>query len=484
MTGRGSFEKKILAHILRHELLAPGDHVLAAVSGGPDSVALLHVLLALRADLNWDRVTVIHFDHELRGESSTRDRLFVESLAERLGLAFLCGNGGVRSLQRRRRISLEMAARSRRRSFYRESLGATGARTLALGHTADDQAEEVLLRLLRGTGASGLAGMLPKTDWGAVRPLLCVTKREILDYLAEKSLPFREDPSNLEPFCQRNVLRNEVFPLLREHFHPRTVEVLSRHAQLSLDEEDFWRDRVQAAWPTVCPRETGERVVLNLPVLLSLHRALQRRVLRRAIELARRSLMGIYFIHVENLRKWAEKPGAGGILELPAHLRALKEGERLVLALERHLREPETFAESISAPGRYEFARPGLRLELSERRLEPDPSGGPPEVPTASRRLDWMDADKVLWPLTLRPWKPGDRFRPLGAGGSKKLQDFFTDAKIPRTERRGIPVLCDREKICSIPGYRLDERVKVTSETRRVLVVEFFREEAPEPESP
>ncbi len=525
MTASSRLERKILDFIRRYGLVTPQDHILAAVSGGPDSVALLHVLLALRADLEWDRITVIHFDHELRGESSSGDRLFVESLAGRLGLSFLSGSGGVHALRRLRRISLEMAARARRHAFFRDALAAAGARTVALGHTSDDQAEEVLLRLIRGTGVSGLAGMSPKTDGGLIRPLLCVNKREILDYLAARGLPFRDDLSNREMFCQRNVVRHEVFPLLRERFHPRVAEVLSRHALLSMDEEDYWRTQVLGAWSSVREREDAERIVLNLSALLSLHPAMQRRVLRHAIENLQGNLLGIYFVHVESLRKWAVASAGGGMVELPAGLRAVKEGKRLVIMRAGNM--PEPFVEPIPAPGRYDF--PGLEIVISirevSRELADEPPGGSatpgspggadtlggPEIPGGSETLEssgvpgsfeipanseiWkpergdrgleadpssgqvvlMDADRVLWPLVVRSWKPGDRFQPLGVGGTKKLQDFFSDAKVPRTERIRIPVLCDREKICAIPGYRLDERVKVTSETRRILVVEFSR---------
>lgn len=464
------FEKRASDYILQHQLIEHGDDVLAAVSGGPDSLALLHVLLSLRKPLEMGRITILHFDHRLRGEDSDADRAFVEATAQTLGLPCLSERQDVLEYHLQNHISLEMAARACRHRFFRDAMERLGARRLALGHTANDQAEEVLLRLLRGAGPSGTAGMLPKTDQGAIRPLLFATRPQILHYLHEAGLAFREDASNLDPFCQRNALRLKVFPVLEEHFHHRVAETISRHTELVQDEEDYWNQEIQAHWPAILVEESRERTALRIPELSKLHPALQRRMLRYAIQRFRGSLLGIYAVHIEVLCRWITRATSGRSLHLPAGLRAAKEaGERIIFFVEPQSQALTDFQlplAELRGPGVYRF--PSFHLDLSLKEAPRDACG---EAATTPSYVAWIDADKIKWPLLIRSWQPGDRFHPLGLGGAKKLQDYFTDSKIPAPERKRIPLLCDQEKICWIVGYRLDDRVKVTRQTKRMLVV-------------
>lgn len=464
------FQQKVFSFVLQHQLVDPDDHLLLAVSGGPDSTALLDVVASLQESLKYGRLTVLHFDHKLRGDASAGDKAFVQSLAERLGLPFYSESEDVHAYQAVHGVSLEMAARACRHRFFQSTLERLNAQKVALGHTADDQAEEVLLRLFRGTGPSGLAGMLPRTRNGIIRPLLLTTRREILDYLDRRGLSFREDSSNCEPFCQRNALRLQIFPLIEEHFHSRLTEVLYRHTELVWDEEAFWDSQVEACQPSVCMEEGSDRVVLKLSAFLALHKALQRRVIRSAIERLRGNLLGFYSVHVEIIRKWAVETASGKTLELPAALWALREGEHLVFTKASPFKS-EPFHWPILDFGSYSF--PGFKVNIHFRDRIP---GEPEAVCSQTGEVSCvyeMDADKVLWPLAVRSWNPGDRFRPLGLHGSKKLQDFFTDSKISRTERARVPLLCDQEKICAVLGRRMDDRVKITPETKRLLVVEF-----------
>jgi tRNA(Ile)-lysidine synthase len=217
--------------------------------------------------------------------------------------------------------------------------------------------------------------------------------------------------------------------------------------------------------------EGSDRVVLKLPAFLALHKALQRRVIRSAIERLRGNLLGFYSVHVEMIRKWAAETVSGKTLELPAALWALREGEHLVLTKASPFKS-EPFHWAILDSGSYSF--PGFKVNIHFRdRIPGEPETACSQTEEGSCVFYVMDADKVLWPLAVRSWNPGDRFRPLGLHGSKKVQDFFTDSKIPRTERAHVPLLWDQEKICVILGRRMDDRVKITPETKRLLVVEF-----------
>lgn len=468
------FELRTLQFLQHHRVVVSGRTLGVAVSGGPDSVALLHVLCSLKPFLACRALKVVHFDHGLRGEDSAADRRFVEASASRLGCEVVVGFGDVGRVQRERRVSLEMAARHCRRGFFLDLVRRSEVDKMALGHTADDQAEEILLRLCRGTGPSGMQGMRPETPEGLLRPLLWAHRRDVLAYLKAQGLTFREDATNWEGICQRNRLRLEVLPLLEAIFHPRVREVLCRHADQAALEEDFWNEQVNRVWNNVVRVEEAHTVVLDVPNMTGLHEALSLRVFRRALERMGFS-SGIFAVHLQSLKSLLRRSLSGREVRLPLGMRAIREGTALVLT---------THAPEERSLKPYEFSNLGrhmvkdfsaaLWMELLHKARN---AGDGWLFEKQRRKLDaftaLMDADTLRWPLVVRCFVPGDRFRPLGASGSKKLQDFFTDAKVPRRARRRVPLLCDQEKICWVIGYRLDDRVKVTEGTRGVLQVRW-----------
>lgn len=457
---------RTLDFIRDNRLVLAGDHVLAAVSGGPDSIALLHVLLSLKDALEIQQLTVVHFDHRLRGEASTEDASFVRDLATRLDLPFVSGGTDVRAVQESQGVSLEMAARICRHGFFRRVMIELAATRLALGHTADDQAEELLLRLLRGTGPAGMAGMRCAAKGGIIRPLLFAGRSDIMRYINDLQLESRCDESNFEAFCQRNSLRIEVMPLLRRIFHPAVARVLGRHAQLVQEEESYWAEQIARLLPEITLCRDDAQLVLQLSALRSCHPALLRRLFRSVIELLQGSLLGFYGVHFELLEKLVRSADSSKMrqLQLPRQVRVVSEAQRLVFRKGPALTDAP-FCYAIAEAGAHHFST--FTLQLSCRDASPLES-----PPTVSDEV-WMDAAQVHWPFTVRSWRPGDRFQPFGMRGSKKLQDFFTDCKIPRTERSKIVLLCDAEKICWVVGHRLDQRVRVTRTTRQLLIARF-----------
>lgn len=461
------FEKKTLAYIRRRRLVDAKPSLGVAVSGGPDSVALLIVLNALKPLLRIDALIVLHYDHGLRGEESSADRRFVEELAGRLDCEVVVGEGDVRQVQRDRRVSLEMAARLCRRAFFLEAMHCRDMHRLALGHTADDQAEEVLLRLCRGTGPGGLRGMQAETAEGFIRPLLWAGRAEILEYLNEQGRSFREDTTNREGFCQRNRVRHEVLPLLEKIFHPRVRRVLCRYADRAAEDEEFWDRLVADAWCRVVVSERSDLVVLDRREMQTLHGALSSRVFRRALETIGFST-GIFAVHVKALEDLLRKAPSGREVTLPAGVRAYREGSTVVLT-RRGEEPPMEESHAMWGPGRYGLPQFQAEVTIQER------GGHEGKIGDGGPWTVVLDAEAVLWPLKVRTVRPGDRFRPFGGPGSKKLQDFFTDAKVPRTGRPKVPLVCDGEKICWVVGYRLDDRVKVTDRTRKVLEIRWRR---------
>ncbi len=480
-----SLSARATDYIRKNSLISDRDHVLAAVSGGPDSVALLSILVDLKDTLSIERITVIHFDHRLRGDESDADREFVSSLAHLFGLDFRCGSVDVRSFARSRKISTEMAARDCRHSFFQEVSAALNTRKIALGHTADDRAEELMLRILRGTGPAGIQSMPPASVDGIIRPLLFATRDAILEYLRERAITFRNDSSNFDPFCQRNFLRLKVFPLLREAFHPQITETIARHADLAREEEAWWALQIQTLWRDVCLELSDDRASLDLERLRQLHPALVRRILRLALEKVRGNLSGIGMVHLEPLVEHIFSGKTGKSFRFPGKIEAF--GRQATLIIRQIECEAATVAQPevipVTGPGDYRLGHYGFEVGACDCGYHHDPNvpeaGACDKVsfcePVSSTDSILVDADKLKWPLELRFFRRGDRFHPLGMTGSKKLQDFFTDSKVPRDERARVPLLCDSEKICWVAGMRMDDRVKVEDHTRTVLRVKFFR---------
>lgn len=480
-----SLADRTVEYIRKNGLINQGDHVLIAVSGGPDSVALFDILSCRKVSLGMSRITVAHFDHRLRGEESDADRRFVENLACRYSVDFRWGTAEVRDLSREKKVSLEMAARDCRHSFLRMAAKAVGARKLALGHTADDQAEEVLLRLFRGVGPAGLKAMLPGTAEGIIRPLLFAQRQAILEYLRERGLDYREDSSNSEPFCRRNSLRLRVLPILRETFHPGVARTIARYADLARDEESWWDHQVRQLWGA-CAQIALNGFELDLDVLRGVHPALLRRLLRHGIEEIKGNLSAVHAVHIEPLFNMVFLEMPGKSVRLPGGIEAVQIAGKLLLRNlpEESISADESFGRSsgtagaekrelkIAEPGRYKFGVLWLEVAVLDGQAGGRPKLGGDEA--------FMDAGKVKWPLLVRFWEPGDRFIPLGMKGSKKLQDFFTDSKIPRASRWKIPILCDTEKICWIAGHRLDDRVKTGPGTRQVLAARLVHSVARE----
>ncbi len=453
-------------YIRKNSLISDRDHVLTAVSGGPDSVALLTILAGLKDTLGIERITVVHFDHRLRGDESDADREFVLALARSAGFEFRCGTADVRAFAQSRRISVEMAARDCRHSFFMETAAELNATKIALGHTINDQAEEVILRIIRGTGPAGIQAMSPATADGIIRPLLFATRDSILGYLLEQGMEFRYDSTNLEPFCRRNFLRLKIFPLLRDAFHPQIAETIARCADLAREEESWWASEIRTRWGDICLELSEGRCALDLGRLKQLHPALVRRMLRLAIEKVRGNLAGIGLVHLESLMGLVFSGKTGKSVLFPGGVEAVRHRGKLIVRLFECVapKYPHDEVLPIPGPGTYLFGEFGFEVGFRDDTktcCEPD----------STAECVHMDADKLKWPMELRFWRPGDRFRPLGMTGSKKLQDFFTDCMVPKEKRRRIPFLCDSEKICLVAGMRMDDRVKAGAHTRAILVV-------------
>jgi len=443
------------------KLFRPGDRLLVAVSGGPDSVALLHLLQGLREEWKLG-LGVAHFEHGLRGEASREDARFVAALARDLGLPLYPGRGDVRSWSRSRKISLQMAARELRLGFLEETRRSQAYDLIALGHTADDQVELFFLRLLRGAGPEGLKGMWPRTPGGLVRPLVAVGKEVLLAWLKQENLPYREDLSNLNRRYLRNRVRLDLLPGLLRDYNPRLKSAVWRLMALLQEDEALLGEAAARAWDQVGRRLTPDLVALAIPPFLDLAPGLQKRLLRLTLG-PFRSGEEMTSAQVAGLLALARGRRSGGSLTW-GDCRVARAGSELHVC--RPLPPPPPGWLAV-LPGEGEVEAPG-GWRLQARLLSAAPSPPQPFPP----HLAWLDREKVAFPLTLRPWQAGDRFWPEGGPGMKKIQDFFVDAKIPRWLRLHLPLVASGGRIIWVPGLRLAGPVKLTSASRSILALE------------
>lgn len=464
----------LLTHLVRtvrqHQLFVPGQHLLVAVSGGPDSIALLSLLYRLAR--SWRlTLTAIHCNYGLRGAESDGDELFVREFCQERQLPLVIHRPTL--VKRRQRSSLQARARDARYDFMRQLAHEVGAVRIAVGHTANDQAETVLMWMLRGAGMAGLAGMPYMREDGIIRPLLASTREEVLAYLGQEGLTSRRDSSNEKPLYYRNRIRKDLLPVITR-LAPAAVRVLQRQADVAREDERYLelvtRDLVQTL---VIPDSGGvQRVDLQafkvLPV--ALQRRLVRAILRTYDEEGRASSLLV----VESVRHVLLQGKIGARLSLTqarvildqasAQFRPVGEEEKG----EAGLGQGKGESLLLSVPSTVYWARTNQQIHV-QRMARYDAEQG--AVGSSVQRA-LFDADRCSEPLLVRSWQPGDRFSPRGMKGkSQKLQDFFTDRKIARCRREEIPLLVAPEGILWVVGMRQDERFSVRRGTANCLVV-------------
>ncbi len=453
--------------IKKYSLLHPRDRVLIAVSGGPDSVCLLSVLHALTKDLDLE-LHVAHLDHMFRGKESADEALFVEGLAKKLGIDATIEAIDVPAFCRERGLSSQAGAREVRYGFLNRVAEKVGASRIATGHTASDQAETLLMRLVRGAGVSGLSSIPPKRG-NIIRPLIEATREEVLGYLQTVGLEFATDPSNARPEYTRNRIRSEVLPVLKE-FNPRIVETLAAEASLLRDE-----DEAVGAYLTQLMKgmvDQGEGVIaIKRAEFNALPPAFRRRMFRLAAGLLNADQRAFSRVHVDEVLGFIAGAQTGRAMNVPQGLRIEREYERFKLS---RAQEAERFSHALVVPGATSIHELGIDIDI-ERSL----SGGVSARDANDKNYRWQaqfDYDKIKPFLTLRSRLPGDRFCPAGMGGrSKKLQDYLVDEKVPRSERDAVPLLCSGEDILWVVGHRTDERFLPQAGSKRVLIVRVKR---------
>jgi tRNA(Ile)-lysidine synthase len=449
--------------IRRHDLVPRGSRVVVAVSGGSDSVALAHLMMSLDRAGDLHVAAFAHFNHQLRADAD-RDEQFCAGLAQSLGRSFVVDRGDVAGLARRERRSIEDAARHARHEFLERARVDANADLIALGHTRDDQAETFLLRLMRGAGSRGLAAMHPRRG-AMIRPLIDCRRTELREYLAEQRIAFVDDVSNEDVSIPRNRVRAELLPLLIGRFNPSIVDVLADEADLAREEWRWMQTAADDAFGRVVRVSTAE-TSLDAHQLNALPIALARLVVRRAL-LERAQARAISFAHVEQVLGVARDDGPP--FDLPGQ-RVKRIGPVIVLTGKAEGQRANLFRYSLSIPGEVRIPEAGALVSAERAESAGQAHADAGMIPAGQTAI--VQFAKPDGPLTVRNRRPGDRFRPLGLGGGKKLQDFFVDKKVARQTRDSVPLVVDEsDRIVWVAGHTIDERFRVTDPAQGVVVL-------------
>jgi tRNA(Ile)-lysidine synthase len=465
-------QRSVLSAIRRHELISSGDRVLVAVSGGVDSVCLLHLLHGLRRVLKI-RLGVVHLNHRLRGKASDEDERFVESLCRCLRVRFHSKRTHVLQLAQRRGVSLEMAARDARHRVYRDTARRDGYTVTATGHTADDQAETVILRLARGAGTGGLGAIRHRTQHGdlqLIRPLRDVSRDTLVRYARKEGHTWREDESNMSRAFLRNRVRHDVLPVIRDSLNPRFTEAACRAGDI-LAADEAWLESLAAVVLDDALREGPQDSparALAVGVLQEQPLAAQRRALRLWLSNAGLAMERLDWDQVDRLVGLTAARSRARFVPLAGGWRVAREGGLLVLC-HGPAAVPPAYRVPVPVPGECRVEAAGIRaVTWLAPSVVKDRTREPGRLPA---RVSIDPAKRGRRRLFLRTWRAGDRMRPLGMDGTRKLQDIFVDAKLDRDARARVPLLVCGKDIVWVPGYRIAADWAVAKDDQDALQV-------------
>ncbi|MBN1931177.1 MAG: tRNA lysidine(34) synthetase TilS [Desulfobacterales bacterium] len=485
---RQSLKIKRILHIVEqtiveYEMFQAGDSVLVGVSGGPDSVALLHILQTLADRFSIMRLGIAHLNHCLRRKDSDNDAEFVASLAAKIGLPFYQKAANVLKYQSIHKLSLEEAARQVRYAFLKHIAEKNGYKKIALGHHSDDNAELILMNFLRGSGPLGISGIPPVRDELIVRPLSRLMRTDILNYVNEKGLKFIVDDSNNDFKYLRNKIRHHLIPILKASYNPRIIETLNRFGSVMKYEDKWIEKAIEPNFEKSVLAMEIEKIILSVPRLNKIDPAAKRRIIRRAIQKIKGNLRRITFLHIDSALNLLEHGSLFWSLDLPDRIRLKRTGDLLLIIKEkkalRDSTEPAQGADDFTFE--YKIFKPQLKPQLTVIKETGDSIRSscmvikkPFNHPLTGQQVAFFDMEELEFPLTVRNFRPGDCFNPLGMTGTQKVKTFFINNKVSRFERIRCPILLSRECIIWVAGYRIAGSVKVKPSTRYVVKMELL----------
>ena len=457
---------KVKKTIQKYNLLSQDDKVVVALSGGPDSVALLDSLVKIAPKMNLS-LFVAHYNHVLRGNESEKDETFCRKLSERYELTFLCGRMDITKKQKGE--SPEDFYRRERYAFLNKVANKNYAQKIALGHNLQDQAHTVLLRIVRGSSLEGLKGIEPIRENRYIRPLIEVSRREIIEYLSKNNVSYRKDSSNKDEKYLRNKIRARLIPLLKKEFNPKIEEDLAQTAKILRGEDDFIKTHVAQALHSDYIIKNEKSVSMNVDYLLGLHSALRSRLFKNVLNYIITSKQAVTSKHINNVESILQNNVSGKSVSLPGSLIARREYNILILERKKPIRKKLIYKYELELGGHFYIRERNVDVFLKKMR--------PGNIDCKADDKIYMDLDKLSSPLVLRNRRNGDWIEPMGMKGRKKIKDYLIDEKVPRAQRDEIMLIADADSVVWIEKKRLSERVKITSKTRNILEVRILEKE-------
>jgi tRNA(Ile)-lysidine synthase len=454
------FTEKLKGTIRRFELLQKGDRVLVALSGGPDSVALLFGLFAIKAEYDL-KLFAAHLDHRLRGTESEEDEKFAANLARSLKLRFFSKRIDVRREAAKRKMTIEEAAREVRYQYLEKTASQIRADKIAVGHQADDQAETFLMRLLRGAGGAGLSGM-PIKRGKIIRPLIQFRREEIESFLKANRIPHRIDSSNYLSDHFRNRIRLTLLPEIRKEFNPKIAESLNRAADIICLQQEYIRKKTEQILGDIGTTRKN-RITFDFEEFSGYHVSLQREMIRLCVEQLKGNVSQLSFDLVDRTLELTHGKKTGKKVKLAKDIWFEFSPKELAFYRERS----KKLDFPLTLPGRVNLRDWGIRINSDVVNVK----SARPSLGTQDRNTAFLDWEKLTGPFRLRARRRGDKFRPLGMKGAKTVADFLIDAKVPRYLRDEVAILTSKGKIAWVVGYRVSDEFKVSHKTKEVLKI-------------
>lgn len=462
-------EKKVLETIRKHNLIEKGDKIIVGVSGGPDSVCLLHILRLLSDVLGID-LYAIHINHMLREYEADKDEEYVGMLCDKIRIPLFIKHIDVKNLAKQEGLSIEEAGREARYREFNSIAQEIGANRIAVAHNRNDQAETVIMNIIRGTGLNGLKGMDYKRD-RIIRPLLDIGRDEIEKYCVRYELNPRTDSSNLESMYTRNKIRLELFPVIERLFKSDIIGSICRMSELVREDSDLIESIASKVYNECVLKNYNNRLELNIPCIIANHSAISKRVIRMAINEIKGDLKGIQHIHIKDILEMLESGKTGKEIHIPGGLQVKVSYDVLQLSLKDNSQIREDFNVPVNIPGVTEVAAHGFVVEASLEEKTGE-TGRYLSFPQNAWE-QYFDYDKLHMGINIRSRKNGDIFKPFKSTGTKKLKEYFIDNKIPRDIRDDIPLVSKGNEIVWIIGYRTSDKFKVTENTKSVLKLTY-----------
>jgi len=468
--------QKVINYIDQYNMLHNGDKVIVALSGGPDSMCLVHILKKLQERYNI-KLYAAHVNHCLRGAEADADEEYVRGFCKNANIDFYSKRIDINELARITNTSTETAGREARYAFFNELKEKLGANLIALAHNANDQAETILMRIIRGTGMEGLRGIRPVRDGIYIRPILILTREEIEEYCRINKLNPRIDKSNFEKIYNRNKIRLELIPYLQENFNKDILNTVNRLSEIISKDQDYLEEVAEKKYKEYCSI-IGEKIGLDQQ-LINEHEAIVTRVIRRALKDIKGDLKNIELVHINEIMELFSM-GTGKMITLPEGIIAEKVYTEIYFYKKKGNNLSNELKDEIIIFDKEKFQQPsivkaidGMNVKISLRIVTKD------EVVDFSQDpyKKYFDYDKINRYISIRTRQEGDRFTPYGMKGSKKLKDLFIDLKIPKEERNTLPLVCFDKEIAWIVGYRVSNKYIVTKNTNYILEIKIEKGE-------